>query len=85
MFRLENITKIYSRRGKDVKACAAASLQVSSGEYTAIVGPSGSVKTTVLSSLVGMVVADTGQVWIDGKSLFDLPVTVRARGGRVTI
>jgi ABC-type dipeptide/oligopeptide/nickel transport system ATPase subunit len=42
MFRLENITKIYSRRGKEVKAFAATSLEVAKGEYTAIVGPSGS-------------------------------------------
>jgi len=79
MFRLENIKKIYSRKGKEVKAFAATSLEVPKGEYTAIVGPSGSGKTTFLSILGGMLSPDTGQVWLNGLSLYDLPMRERAR------
>ena len=79
MFRLENITKIYSRRGKEVKAFAATSLEVAKGEYTAIVGPSGSGKTTFLSILGGMPSPDTGHVWLNGLSLYELAMRERAR------
>jgi putative ABC transport system ATP-binding protein len=73
MFRLEDVTKVYASRGRQVVALAASSLQIASGEYVAIVGPSGSGKTTLLSLLGGMLSPTTGRVWLDGTSLYDLP------------
>ena len=54
MFCLDNVTKVYSRRGTELTAIRTESLSLATGSYTAIVGPSGSGKTTLLSLLGGM-------------------------------
>ena len=79
MFRLEEVTKVYSRRGREVVAFHVTSLLIQPGDYVAIVGPSGSGKTTLLSMLGGMLSPSTGRVWFDGASLYDLSVGQRAR------
>lgn len=79
MFRLENVSKLYRRRQQEIVAFRADSLDIDAGEYVAVVGPSGSGKTTLLSMLGGMLSPDTGKVWLDGESLYDLPVAERTR------
>lgn len=79
MFRLEDIAKVYSRRGHQVVAFRAASLEIKSGEYVAIVGPSGSGKTTLLSMLGGMLSPDTGHLWLDDAPVYDLSVPERTK------
>lgn len=78
MFRLENVTKHYSRRGETVTALRCADLTISDGQYVAIVGPSGSGKTTMLSLLGGMLSPTIGKVWLDETSIYDLPVSARS-------
>ena len=79
VFRLEDVTKTYSRRGKEVRAFQAVSLEIPAGDYVAIVGPSGSGKTTLLSMLGGMLSPNAGRVLVDGASLYDLPLNDRTR------
>jgi len=79
MYRLEDVTKTYSRRGHKVAAFRAESLEIAAGDYVAVVGPSGSGKTTLLSILGGMLSPSTGRVWLDGASLYDLTTTQRTR------
>jgi putative ABC transport system ATP-binding protein len=79
MFRLEDVTKVYSRRGREVIAFSAKSLEIPAGDYVAVVGPSGSGKTTLLSMLGGMLSPTTGRVSLDGASLYGLSVVQRAR------
>jgi putative ABC transport system ATP-binding protein len=79
MFRLEEVAKVYSRRGRLLVAFEASSLEISTGEYCAIVGPSGSGKTTLLSMLGGMLSPTKGRVWLGDVSLYDVPVSVRTR------
>lgn len=79
MFRLESVSKLYRRRQQEIVAFQADSLDIDAGEYVAVVGPSGSGKTTLLSLLGGMLSPDTGKVWLDGQSLYDLPVAERTR------
>ncbi len=85
MFHLQDITKVYRRRQEEVVAFKAASLDIGLGEYVAVVGPSGSGKTTLLSMLGGMLSPDTGKVWFEGESLYDLPVTARTQRRRERI
>jgi putative ABC transport system ATP-binding protein len=79
MFRLQDVSKIYARRGQQLTAFEAASLEIAAGAYVAIVGPSGSGKTTLLSVLGGMLSPDSGSVWLDGASLYTLPIAERTR------
>ena len=79
MFHLHEVTKIYCRRQHEVVAFKAASLDIGRGEYVAVVGPSGSGKTTLLSMLGGMLSPDSGKVWFDGESLYDLPIAARTQ------
>jgi putative ABC transport system ATP-binding protein len=79
MYRLENVTKRYSRRGEEVVAFAADELAIAPGEYVAIVGPSGSGKTTLLSMLGGMLAPTTGEVWLRDVPLYSRSVVERAK------
>lgn len=79
MFRLEDVIKVYSRRGSEVAALRTASLRIDEGAYVAIVGPSGSGKTTLLSVLGGMLSPNSGRVWLGDASLYDLSVGQRTR------
>ncbi len=54
------------------------SLDISQGEFVAIMGPSGAGKSTLLYLLSGLLEPDSGEVRINGTSLFALPETRRA-------
>jgi putative ABC transport system ATP-binding protein len=85
VFRLEAITKSYTRRGHEVVAFRAASVSIGKGEYVAIVGPSGSGKTSLLSMLGGMLSPNLGRVLFCETSLYDLSVEDRTRLRRQNI
>ena len=78
MFQLQDVTKSYMRRGHEVTALRASTLEIKAGSYAAIVGPSGSGKTTLLSVLGGMLTPNVGKVLLDGVSFYDLSVEKRA-------
>lgn len=79
MFRLENVTKDYTRRGSTVAALRTASLDIGAGDYVAVVGPSGSGKTTLLSILGGMLSPNSGRMWLGDASLYEVPLSERTR------
>jgi putative ABC transport system ATP-binding protein len=79
MFQLENVSKVYSRRGSQVTAIQVESLAIARGDYVAVVGPSGSGKTTLLSLLGGMLSPTTGRVLVDGASVYDQSPQQRAQ------
>ncbi|MEX0612099.1 MAG: ABC transporter ATP-binding protein [Pirellulales bacterium] len=78
MFQLQDVSKRYAHQEGDVIALRQTKLQISSGEFVAVVGPSGSGKTTLLSMLGGMLAPTSGQVWLDGQSVYDATATQRA-------
>jgi putative ABC transport system ATP-binding protein len=79
MFRLQDASKRYHHKGREVVALQPTTLEVSRGEFVAVIGPSGSGKTTLLSMLGGMLAPTSGKVWLDGESLYDATATQRAR------
>jgi len=54
LFRVENVTKIYSMGEVEVPALKGVDLEVAAGEIIVILGPSGSGKSTLLHMLGGM-------------------------------
>lgn len=56
-------------------------LYVKSGEVVGLLGPNGAGKTTTFYMVVGLVVADGGDIELDGRSIARLPIYKRARLG----
>ena len=79
MFQLQDVAKRYTHRGIEIIALRPTTLQISRGEFVAVVGPSGSGKTTLLSMLGGMLAPTNGQVWLDGQSVYAATATQRAQ------
>ena len=79
MIRVHEASKCYRHKGSEVVALRSTSLEISPGEFVAVIGPSGSGKTTLLSMLGGMLAPTNGRVWLGGESLYDASPTERAR------
>jgi putative ABC transport system ATP-binding protein len=69
MIKLENLTKTYHLGEETVQALAGVSLDISEGEFVAIVGPSGSGKSTLMHIIGGLDSPTSGRVVIDGCDL----------------
>jgi thiamine transport system ATP-binding protein len=56
------------------------SLEVADGEVVALLGPSGSGKSTLLRVLAGLLAADAGSVWLEGRDVTTVPTHRRGLG-----
>jgi putative ABC transport system ATP-binding protein len=66
MIRLRDVQKTYGHGAARIVACEVARLDVAAGEQIALIGRSGSGKTTVLHILAGILRPDRGEVEIAG-------------------
>jgi ABC-2 type transport system ATP-binding protein len=66
MIQLRDVTKRYRRRGAQLDALRAVSLDVPEGAVYAVVGPNGAGKSTLLSILLGFIRPTSGTVTIAG-------------------
>ena len=57
------------------------SLKVNRGEVVGLIGPNGAGKSTCFNMLSGIIRAESGDVLIDGISVTNLPIHIRARKG----
>jgi phospholipid/cholesterol/gamma-HCH transport system ATP-binding protein len=57
----------------DVPVLAGVDLTVATGETVAVVGPSGCGKSVLLKTTIGLIQPDSGDVLIDGRSVFRAP------------
>jgi lipopolysaccharide export system ATP-binding protein len=73
----ENLVKRYKSR----TVVNDASLSVNSGEVVGLLGPNGAGKTTCFYMMVGLVRADEGHIFLDGKDITRLPLHARAQRG----
>jgi putative spermidine/putrescine transport system ATP-binding protein len=67
--RLSKIAKSFG----DVRAVDGVDLEISHGEFFAMLGPSGSGKTTVLRMIAGFELPDAGTIEIDGVDVSQTP------------
>jgi lipopolysaccharide export system ATP-binding protein len=74
---VQSIAKSYKLR----KVVKDLSLEIKSGEVAGLLGPNGAGKTTAFYMIVGLIVADSGKILLDGKDLTAEPMHRRARLG----
>ncbi len=72
MVRAESLVKIYKTKETEVLALQGLDLTVESGELTAIIGNSGSGKSTFLNMIGGLDKPSAGSLFVDGKNLFTM-------------
>lgn len=73
---LKNINKTFG----NYKASDEVSFGIEKGKLIALLGPSGSGKTTILRMIAGLEHQDSGDIFIDGKCVNDVPVKDREIG-----
>ena len=69
IIEVEDVTRLYQQGSVEVAALRGLSLQVETGEFTALCGPSGSVKTTLLNLIGALDQPTSGRVIIEGQDL----------------
>ena len=72
MIECENLVKIYKTKDIEVLALQGLELSVDAGELMAIIGNSGSGKSTFLNMIGGLDRPSAGKLIVDGKDLFKL-------------
>ena len=72
ILRVENVSKVYGKGNTLVHALDNVSFKVSKGEFVAIVGPSGSGKSSLLHILGGVDKPTSGHVYVEGSDIFSL-------------
>jgi sulfate/thiosulfate transport system ATP-binding protein len=68
------------KRYGDVEALHDVTVSVPDGSLTALLGPSGGGKTTLLRVIAGLEEPDAGSVWMDGRDVTHVPVRRRGIG-----
>ncbi|MGI5884112.1 MAG: ABC transporter ATP-binding protein [Candidatus Spyradocola sp.] len=85
MIRCENLVKIYKTQETEVLALQGLELEVGRGELMAIIGNSGSGKSTFLNMVGGLDRPSAGRLIVDGKDLFRLNDRELVRYKRETV
>ena len=71
ILRVENVCKTYDTGDTTVNALTDISFSVQKGEFIAIIGASGSGKSTLLHILGGIDRPTSGEVFVDGQSVYE--------------
>ena len=69
---VQNLRKIYKRDNQDIVVLDGMNLQVPDGEFVALMGPSGSDKTTLLNCIAGIDRPTSGIVTVGGTDVTSL-------------
>jgi putative ABC transport system ATP-binding protein len=72
MIRLQNVSRIFSVGGQEVRAMDDVSLTIEHGEYVSIMGPSGSGKSTLLNIIGLLDTPNSGIYMLEGRDVTSL-------------
>ncbi|PSQ23224.1 ABC transporter ATP-binding protein [Halobacteriales archaeon QS_9_67_15] len=67
---VRNLTKTFEDGEEAVRAVDDVSLAIRSGTVVGVLGPNGAGKTTLIKSILGLVVADEGEVRVAGTDVY---------------
>jgi ABC-type lipoprotein export system ATPase subunit len=79
MIHLRSVQKSYARGEQRVLACAVDRLDIAAGEQVALIGRSGTGKTTLLHILAGILRPDQGEIEVAGARLDGMSEGARDR------
>lgn len=80
MIEIKNVSKSYI---KNEKIIDNLNLEIKDGEIFGFLGPNGAGKTTTIKMITGILKMDEGDVFIDGQSITQNPVTAKSNFGFV--
>ncbi|MEY2758506.1 MAG: hypothetical protein RIR33_2284 [Pseudomonadota bacterium] len=66
------LTKIYRMGDQDVRALDGVDLDIHTGEFVAIMGPSGSGKSSLMNLIGALDRPTSGEMWINGRALSEM-------------
>ncbi len=72
VIRIRDVTKVYEMGTIEVRALDGVSINISNGEFVAIMGASGSGKSTLMNIIGCLDVPTTGSYLIDGQAVEDM-------------
>jgi len=72
ILRVENLSKVYGKKSTEIQAVNNMNFSVNKGEFVAIIGASGSGKSTILNLIGGIDAPSNGKVIIDGQDMYTL-------------
>ena len=67
--RIEQVSKRYQQESLFVDALSNINLDITQGEFTALIGPSGSGKTTLLNLIGALDLPSAGRIWIENREI----------------
>ena len=73
MIEIRNLAKTYRTRSGDVPSLRPINLDITEGEFVAVVGPSGCGKSTLLKLVAGLIPPSEGEVQIGGVAVREPP------------
>src|SRR5436190_5152603 len=66
---VREVSKVYQRGAESVPVLSGLSLDITAGDYVALMGPSGSGKTTLLNLIGGIDKPSQGTITVDGTDI----------------
>jgi len=69
MIKLEHVRKSYFRKNAEVRVFDDLNFEVNKGDFYAVMGPSGTGKSTFLNIVGGVDSVDGGEYWFDGQRI----------------
>ena len=72
MSRLEvkNLTQTFTQKGDSLRVLEGLDLTVDDGQFVAVLGPSGCGKSTLFNIVSGLLVPDTGEIYLNGERIY---------------
>jgi len=71
--RIENVTKFYTMGQQTVRALNGVTLDIAKGDFVAIMGASGSGKSTMMNLIGALDVPTTGKLFVNGQDISKMP------------
>lgn len=70
MLRLDNVHVTFNAStASEVRALRGLSLHVAEGEFVTVIGANGAGKSTLFNVIAGVVMAERGKIWLDGRDI----------------